>query len=95
MFEATEERCGRRTSDLRGRSPTDHALRAGEVAQAAKRDDAAPGPIDAQPPAHSDVERAAVPPVRDRGRGAERAEWWSTGPLSIFRRAAAYRAATP
>jgi transposase len=49
---------------MRGRDATDHALRAGQVAGAAKRDDAPPGPVDAQPPAHSDIERVAIPSVR-------------------------------
>ena len=40
-----------------------YALRASEVARAAKRYDAAPRPVDAQPPAHSDIERIAVTPV--------------------------------
>src|SRR6478735_9056374 len=38
-------------------TPADHALRAGEDSPAAECDDAAPGSLDAQPPAHADIER--------------------------------------
>lgn len=63
----------RRRGDLRGRDPDDDALCAGEVARTAKRDDAALDPLDAESPAHSDIERAAVPPIRVRSRGTDRA----------------------
>ncbi|ESZ02420.1 hypothetical protein X736_30115 [Mesorhizobium sp. L2C089B000] len=36
---------------------------------------AAPGPVDAQPPAHADIERVAGTPIRVRDRSADRAEW--------------------
>ena len=52
LREARQERRGGCRGDLRGRNAANDALRARQNAGAAKRDDAAPGKADAQPPAH-------------------------------------------